>query len=41
MLGLGTQLAERGRLCAGEAMLNVLRMGRGAVECFGRKCLRK
>ena len=39
MLGLGTQRAERGRLRAGRAMLNVLRVGRGAAECFGRKCL--
>ena len=39
MLGLGTQLAERGRLCVGEAILNVPRVGGGAAECFGRKCL--
>ena len=39
MLGLGTQLAERGRLSAGEAMLNVLRAGKRAAECFGRKGL--
>ena len=38
-VGLGTQLAEGGRLRAGEAMLNVLRAGRGAAECLEGRCL--